>query len=317
MGSFHQSHDNWYQAPNPGGCPVHKKEQKLFGKQTDEFYRRMNEASQDRLDILKNMLTTFSNTRAAQAAASLAYYAIFSLFPLLLVFVAGGSYFLDNKQVYQKVTQFAQQALPVSSQLIDDNLRQVLDARGAVGLIGLLTLLWSASGFFTSLAYNINLAWPGASRRNFLRQRLVGLGMIAGLVGLLILSLALSSIKNLIPFLQVDNASFPTLGLWLFISSLGSWLMIFLLYLALYRWVPTTHIHGKAVLWGALTASLAWRLAATGFSWYIRSGLGRYQLVYGSLGAIVALLFLIYIMSLITLLGAHLSAAIDDWITKH
>lgn len=289
----------------------------MFEKKIGEFYRRMNAASKGRLDILKNMLATFSDTRAAQAAAGLAYYAIFSLFPLLLVFIAGGSYFLDNRQVYQKVTQFAHEALPASSQLIDNNLQQVLEARGAVGLIGLLTLLWSASGFFTSLAYNINLAWPQASRRNFLKQRLVGLGMIAGLIVLLLLSLALSSVRNLIPFLHVTNATSPILSLWLFISGLGSWLMIFLLFLALYRWVPTTHIHWHAVLWAALIASLAWRLAASGFSWYIRSGLGRYQLVYGSLGAIVALLFLIYIMSLITLLGAHLSAAIDNSITKY
>ena len=45
--------------------------------------------------------------------------------------------------------------------------------------------------------------------------------------------------------------------------------------------------------------------------WYVSSGLGRYQLIYGSLGAIVALLFVIYLLAIITLFGAHLSAAID------
>jgi len=285
----------------------------LISKQLKEWYGGVNRFSGGRLDVLKTALGTFADTRASQAAASLAYYAFFSLFPLLLVLISGGSYFLNSQQVYQDVTQFVQEAIPVSTQMINENLQQVLDVRGTVGILSLLTLLWSASGVFTNLAYSINLAWPGASRRNFLEKRLVGLGMIAGLSGLLILSLGLDWIIELVPFLGADSASIPGLGLWRFFSSLGSWLTIFLLFLVLYRWVPTADVHWKASLWGALIASTAWRLAISGFSWYLRSGLGRYQLVYGSLGAIVALLFLIYIVSMITLFGAHLSAAIDRW----
>lgn len=288
----------------------------MISKRIKDFYQNANRRSGGRLDILKNALATFSETRASQAAASLAYYAIFSLFPLLLVLIAGGSYFLNSQQVYQSVTRFIQDAIPVSPQLIDENLRQVLNARGTVGLIGLLTLLWSASGFFTSLAYNINLAWPSAARRNFLKKRLVGLGMIAGLSGLLILSLTLDWATSLIPFTNISNASSLSLGLWTLFSNLASWLTIFLLFLALYRWVPTLDVHWSATIWSALVTSIAWKVATTGFSWYLRSGLGRYQLVYGSLGAIVALLFLIFIVSMITLFGAHLCAAIDLWKNK-
>jgi len=285
----------------------------LISKQIKEFYQNTNQISGRRLEILRNTLHTFSNTRASQAAASLAYYAFFSLFPLLLVLVAGGSYFLNSQQVYQNVTQWVQDNLPVSPQLINENLRQVLDARGAVGTIGLLTLLWSASGFFTNLAHNINLAWSEAARRNFLEKRLVGLGMIAGLSGLLILSLSLDWITNLVPFLIFGSASPLGSGLWRLFSDLASWLTIFLLFLALYRWVPATDVHWSATFWSALFTSFAWKVVTAGFSWYMSSGLGSYSLVYGSLGAIVALLFLIFIVSMITLFGAHLSAAIDRW----
>jgi membrane protein len=65
-----------------------------------------------------------------------------------------------------------------------------------------------------------------------------------------------------------------------------------------------------------LFASTAWKIATAGFTWYVTSGFGRYQLVYGSLGAVVALLFLIYLISMITLFGAHLSAAINGWLDK-
>jgi len=291
-----------------------QKRPKLNSKSVKDFYQNANQFSGGRLDIFKNALKTFSETRASQAAASLAYYTFFSLFPLLLVLIAGGSYFLDSQQVFQEVTGMLQKALPISTDLINENLRQVLEARGTVGIFSIVTLLWSASGMFTNLAYNINLAWPGAPRRNFIKKRLVGLGMIAGLGGLLILSLILQWITNLLPVLNIDNASSPISDLWRLFPSIGSWLTIFLLFIALYRWVPTSDISWRATFWGALTTSIAWHLAITGFSWYLRSGLGRYQLVYGSLGAIIALLFLIFVVSLIALFGAHFSAAIDRWI---
>ena len=265
------------------------------------------------MKILKQAFTSFSSTRASQAAAGLAYYAIFSLFPLLLVLIAGGSYLLNSDQVYQAVTHFIQDAIPVSPDVINENLKQVLDVRGTVGIVGLLTLLWSASGFFTSLAHNINLAWQDAPKRNFLENRLVGLGMIVGLSGLLILTLMLSWITSLIPFLNSANGSPLIPGLWTIFSEIGSWLMLFLLFIALYRWVPSVKVRWKAIYGGALFASIAWKVATSGFNWYLQSGLGRYKLVYGSLGAIVALLFLIFIVSLISLLGAHLCAAIDQW----
>jgi uncharacterized BrkB/YihY/UPF0761 family membrane protein len=57
-------------------------------------------------------------------------------------------------------------------------------------------------------------------------------------------------------------------------------------------------------------------LATDIFSLYLLKGLVRYELVYGSLGTVVALLFLIYVIGLIVLFGAHLCAAIDHWLNE-
>jgi len=166
---------------------------------------------------------------------------------------------------------------------------------------------------FTNLAYNINLAWPRAKRRNFLQNRMVGLWMIVGLIGLIILSLVLSWMTARLPFMSLDNASPFGLFMLRIISALGSWLMIFLVFLTLYRWIPRLRARWRSTFWGALLASLSWKAVTAGFSWYLGSSFGQYQLIYGSLGAIVAFLFLIYIISMITLFGAHLSAAIESW----
>lgn len=281
--------------------------------QIRDFYENINQLSGNRFSILEAAMRSFTEKQAAQASAGLAYYTFFSIFPLMLVFVAGGSYFLDSHQVFNTVTQFIQQALPISRQVINENIAEILKERGTAGIVSLLILLWSASGMFTNLAYNINLAWPLATRRNFLQNRLVGLWMIVGLIGLIILSLILSWLTTRLPFMNLEDASSSDLLLLRVISALGSWLMIFLVFLTLYHWIPTLHVRWRATLWGALIASLAWKAVTTSFSWYLGSSFGQYQLVYGSLGAIVAFLFLIYIISLITLFGAHLSAAIETW----
>jgi membrane protein len=277
------------------------------------FYENINQRSGNRFSILETAIRTFTEKQAAQASAGLAYYTFFSIFPLMLVFIAGGSYFLDSNQVYNTVTQFIQQAFPISRQVINENLQEILEARGTAGIISLLILLWSASGMFTNLAYNINLAWPRASRRNFLQNRLVGLWMIVGLIGLIALSLLLSWLTARLPFIHSASTSPTDLLVLRIISAIGSWLMIFIVFLTLYRWIPTLRVRWSATLWGALLASLAWKAITTGFSWYLGSSFGQYQMVYGSLGAIVAFLFLIYLISLITLFGAHLSAAIESW----
>ena len=278
-----------------------------------DLYENVNQRSGNRFSILETAIRTFTEKQAAQASAGLAYYTFFSIFPLMLVFIAGGSYFLDSHQVFNTVTQFIQQALPISRQVINQNLEKILEERGTAGVVSLLILLWSASGMFTNLAYNINLAWPRARRRNFLQNRLVGLWMIVGLIGLIILSLLLSWLTARLPFMHLDEASPFNLFLLRLMSALGSWLVIFLVFLTLYHRIPTLRVRWSATLWGALLASLAWKAVIAGFSWYLGSSFGQYQLVYGSLGAIVAFLFLIYIISWITLFGAHLSAAIEGW----
>lgn len=278
-----------------------------------EIYHEVNHLGEDWLHILKNAIKTFGEKQAPQASAGLAYYTLLSIFPLLLVFIAGGSYFLDRNQVFSTVTQFIQQALPISRAVINENLQEILEQRSTAGILSISILLWAASAMFTNLAYNINIAWPSASRRNFLQSRLIGLWMILGLIGLILLSLILSWITASLPFINFNSTAPANLLLLKLISGFGSWLLIFLVFLTLYHRVPTLRVKWKATFWGALLASLAWKAVTAGFAWFLDSSFGQYQLVYGSLGAIVAFLFLIYIISLITLFGAHLSAAIESW----
>ncbi len=278
-----------------------------------EIYKTANRRSGGVLGIVKGSIESFGDARGSEAAAGMAYYTLFSLFPLLLALVAAGSYLLDRQQVFQQVVDLVSNAFPISQNLIEVNLRQVLQLRGAVGLIGLVVALWSASGAFTILTRNVNRAWAEAPPRGFLESRLVALGMVGSLAVLLILSLLASTALNVLSRLQVplvDIQSLYSTPLWTTLSDLVPWLFIFLLFLALYRWVPNAEVSWAAAFWAALVVALAWEIIANLFAWYVSSGLARYRIVYGSLGTVVALLFWIYLSSWIIIFGAHLSAAV-------
>lgn len=277
------------------------------------IYQGANDLNGGSLGILRNAIERFNNARSSEAAAAMAYYALFSLFPLLLALVAAWSFVLEREHAFQQVVGFVTEAIPISQELIERNIQRVLELRGTVGLVGLIGLLWSAMGAFTALSHNINRAWPNAEPRSFLERRLVALGMVGALAVLLAFSLVSTTVLNLLSQLQVplwDGVSIYETPLWGALSNFIPWLFTFFLFLALYLWVPNIEVERRAAFWGALVAALAWEVAANGFAWYLRSGLVRYELVYGSLGAVVALMFWIYWSSWITLFGAHLSAAI-------
>ena len=137
--------------------------------------------------------------------------------------------------------------------------------------------------------------------------------MVGTLAGFLVLSLASTTVGNLLPRLQVPlggGVSVYETPLWIVSSILIPWLLAAVTFLGLYRWVPNAQVRWPAALWGALVAASAWEVAANAFTWFLGSGLVQYELVYGSLGTVVALMLWIYVGSLITLFGAHLSAAI-------
>lgn len=279
----------------------------------EALYERANDLSDGSIEILRSAVRRFNDARAPEAAASMAYYAVFSLFPLLLFLVAAGSFILEGEQAYRLVVGFFTQVFPTSQDLIEENIQRVLELRGPVGIVGLVSLLWSATGVFTTLAHNIDRAWLEAEARNFLERRLVALGMVGTLAGLSALSLLSTTVVNLLPRLQVPlwgGLSVYETSLWVVFSNLVPWLFTFLTFLGLYRWVPNTEVTWSEAFWGALVAALAWEAATRAFAWYLRSGLVRYELVYGSLGTIVALMFWIYLSGWIALFGAHLSAAV-------
>ena len=144
-------------------------------------YNQVDDLGGSSLAILAETIRRFNQTQAPQAAASMAYYALFSLFPLLLALIAVGSFVLESQEVQQRLLELVTETIPVSQDLIRQNIQQLLDLRGPIGIVGLIGLLWAGSSVFNALTYNINRAWKKEDGRNFLERRLVALGIEASI----------------------------------------------------------------------------------------------------------------------------------------
>ena len=271
-------------------------------------YQQADQLLGGSLSTLYQASASFTQAHAAQAAAAMAFFAFSSLFPLLLILVIISSNFLESEQVYTEVLLLITRGIPVSQQLIQNNLERLLSSRKTLGLLSIASLFWSASGVFNTLAYNINLAWPRHQRRNYVQNRLIALAIIGIFTILLGLSFVIDTIIKLLP-----DLSWLEMGINLreiLYNSLPV-LVIFLLLTGLYHWVPKNRVRWRAAMISALVSSLAWQLASFTLAWYLESGLINYSIVYGSLAAVVAMLLLIYILNWIVLFGAHLCAAIE------
>jgi membrane protein len=278
-----------------------------------EFYNLANKLTFGAFDILRQALRRFIQERGPEAAAGTAFFTVFSLFPLLLVLVAiGSSLVLGRQQVLNQIIQFVRLTFP-NPELVVTNLQNLLENRGSIGIIGGVGLAWSATGALTILSRNINRAWPNSRPRNFIESRAIAFIMIAIMLGLLILSSLTATILDLLakfsePLFGVNI--FTGIPFFDFLTNLVPFAIGLILFAALYRWVPNTRVPWKAAFWAAVVAAAAWQIGTFAFAYYLKSGVAQYQLLYGTLGTIVALMFWIYLNYMIILFGAYLSAAI-------
>lgn len=283
------------------------------GRQTvQKSYRHLNRISNGGIEILVTCVQSFGNTRASQAAASLGYYTIFSLFPLLLVMIIAASFFVDQTQVQILVTDWVMQFIPFASDFILSNITFVFENSNFAGLVALVGLLWSATTVFYMLVYNINLPWSRSQASQPFKNRMVALIIIAVLLGLMVLSTAFNTIINVVngilPFLDLLETP-----LWNWLLGLLPFALRFLVYFSLYKWVPNVHVRNRSAVIVAFFAMWALEATSRGFKWMLQNGLVRYQVVYGTLGSIMTLMFWVYINFVVILFCAHLTAAIEAY----
>jgi membrane protein len=242
-------------------------------------------------------------------AASIAYYALLSLFPFLLLALSilGGVTLPGGES--SKVLDFVFRYFPTKFDFVQDQLANLPSLR--IGIAGALLLIWAAMGVFGALTSAINHAWGVDRQPTFLKHKLVSFIMLVCASVLMLVGLLLVSAIDIAGsswFAHVV-ARVEWLGVLRGILVQWSTTILFVAITGLiYYFVPNAKVHFRDVWIGAFLAGLMWRGAFAGFSWYV-SDTSRLDALHGGIAAVVVFLLWVYLSAVILLFGADVSAA--------
>ena len=247
---------------------------------------------------------------ATHMAAGVAYYALFSLFPLLLGMIAILSFFQEPQEIQTRITDFAGDYLPGSEELVDSNVDAVLRFRGALGAFAIVGLLWSGSAIFGAVTRAVNRAWDVHVDRPFFISKPRQMAMALGVGILFALSLSAATFARFVGgAADVDLPVVGSLvhGIVVVLLQGSSLLLMVLIFLFVYKFLPNTKTYWRYIWPGAVLAAVLFELAKNLFIIYL-SGFASFENVYGSLTPVIVLLLWTYVSSFILILGAEVSS---------
>jgi len=262
--------------------------------------------------LFQETFTEWNQDKASRLAASLAYYTIFSLAPLLVIVIAiAGSVFGDEAARGQITGQIQGLVGQEGAQFIEaaiKNTNQSGSHSGAIAsLISLAVLLFGASGVFTELQDSLNLVWgvapdPKQGFWQLIHKRVLSFGMILGIAFLLLVSLLVSALLSGI------NAYMSYLlpgvdELWQLGNNVVSLGVITLLFAMIFKFLPDIEVRWRDVLVGAALTSLLFTIGKFLIGVYL--GNSSFNSTYGAAGSVIVVLVWVYYSAQILFFGAE------------
>ena len=250
---------------------------------------RLNAYTHGWLGVLVGAVKGTLKSDSAIKAAAIAYFALFSLFPLTLLSISIASFSLGPLMDQQLIIQKLEFIAPALGQLLGQNIDEIIQARGPITGVALVGLIWSASTIFYTLTQTLNEIWGRARRRPVWKRRGLAILFVLTFVGpaLFLASFASSMVANLRIWLP-DSINSIGSGISFFVAIL----LDVVLFMALYIMLPHGAATWREILPGALGAGLLWELAKKAFLFFVSTYITVSNLVYGSVAAIIAFLSL-------------------------
>lgn len=239
-------------------------------------------------------------------AAALAFYGLFSLFPLLLLAAAVLAYLLPADTALSAAVDLASAYAPWARDTVRAGVAGLFAARSRVGAAGLVGLAWSASHVFAALSRALDRVWPPVERRSFWVQRSLGLVLAAATVLVLAGSLVVAAAAAVVR----RHAGLPDAAAAGTAATLATLVAGFAAILAVYRWVPAAPPRLADAWRGALLAALLIHAGRWAFARYV-AGLTEARLAYGTVATATLALAWLYVTFTAILLGAEFAAALS------
>ena len=240
----------------------------------------------------------------------MSYFGLMTLFPALLLLLTLSNRINSVNQMIQHIVD----TYPGSSKFLHETISSLSHVSTSIIVTCGIIVLWAGSWVFAVVERALNRVW-GTTHRTFFHGRLLTLGMI-GIVGLLLIASVFGT--SVLVYLQeiAGRMSPRQLERYRLLASVGSvfwqavfafvsFFVTFALFAIVYRFMPNAHVTVRDTIPGALIGGLLWEAAKYGFAWSLNYF--HYDQVYGSVGAVVAVLTWGYVSSLVLLFGAQLT----------
>lgn len=264
--------------------------------------------------IVRGGLKGWWNDNVPRLGASLAYYTLFAIAPVIIVAIGIAGLVFGPEAVRGQIVHQVDDLIGLEGGRAVQALLQGASNHSAgvlATVIGSITFLLGATGAFLELQYALNTIWRVAPKataglRDFLVQRLVSFGLVVAIGFLLMVSLAVSA--ALAAFSGWLNASVPGIAfVWMAVNLVISIAVTTVLFALVYKVLPDVDLDWPDVWTGALMTSVLFAIGKTVIGLYI--GHSSTASSYGAAGSVVVLLLWVYYSAQIVLFGAELTRA--------
>lgn len=260
--------------------------------------------------FIKSIIFRYIDDEISAMGSQLAYSLLLSFFPFLIILMTLIGY---SNIKSEDVLLALNSILPNDVlKLVKNIIVEVVDTRRADLLsFGTISTIWTASNGFNAVIRGLNRAYDEKEKRPFWKVQLIVLLCTIGLMLMIIISFSLLIFGEL--GAKYFAAKFSYSGFIRFLFSFGRYIigfaaMIFVFTL-LYRYTPSKRLRITEVIPGALFATLGWIVTSLVFSYYVNN-FGNYSKIYGSIGAVIALMSWLFISSIIILVGGEINATL-------
>ncbi|HEU5478415.1 MAG TPA: YihY/virulence factor BrkB family protein [Candidatus Tumulicola sp.] len=257
------------------------------------------------ISAFRNAALRFSRDGCAFLAQSIAFNALFAMFPLTVLVLSGVTLVLPFAE--RRTLMFFDTFAPTLHDYIAANLQSYIYGRGITSLIALAVLLWSGKNLFMGLAYALDRALGVPRGRPLVHNLALSLLMLPLVGVLLVVAIALPVLfavgARATGF--VDPAFFTHI-----LAYSVSIALVFVVTVFLYRWLPNRGVSWGFALRGASVVAFAWPAVQYAFAQYVTHV--DFTRVYGALSAPLVLLLWFYCIGSIFLFGAEYSAAASE-----
>lgn len=240
-------------------------------------------------------------------AAQLAFFFLLSVFPLLIFLFTLVPFFPITEDYI--ITYLSEYVPEEPMLIITSQLDRIMTSSGTLLSVGLIGTLWTASNALNGITKAFNVAYDIIDTRKYFFTRLLSMVLTIGMIFVFILALLLPVFGK-----QIGIHIFSYFGIseafwdiWNTIRWVLSTLVLFLMFLILYRVFPSVKLKRRMVLPGALFATVGWNVGSFGFSFYVNN-FGNYSNTYGSLGGIIILMLWFYMLAFVIILGGEINA---------